>query len=286
MVRSSGSSTIASIRDFSVALNGCFTNGNGATYPVVDDSQAHIGPGVHLLLGNTGNTTTVGISVAKSTPVVCPVFCIASAGPVNGGIIDDINVAGNAGLSAVRIGTNGSPANVVVLGVKAATGTTGFTNTFMDDNNGCTITRPTSGNIESTLGQYALNASGNIGISTSATATCQPAIGININSQSSVTTTYTYSAVTDLAAYTIFNSTGAVAVTLPQANTFPSGWFNKTCNYGGTGSVVTITPTTSTISYTTGSARQLGQTSVALSVGQCIEIKTATAVNGYYGDVR
>lgn len=88
-------------------------------------------------------------------------------------------------------------------------------------------------------------------------------------------TTYTYlstDSTQDRAGYTTFSNPSSIAVTLPAAGStgFGSNWVNKSCNIGvGT---VTITPTTSTVSYTTGSSYTSAATSVALTTGQCLWI--------------
>ena len=81
-------------------------------------------------------------------------------------------------------------------------------------------------------------------------------------------TSYTYLA-TDREGYTSFSNSGSIAVTLPQAGStgFASNWVNISCDIG-TGTA-TITPTTSTISYSTGSAYTSGASSLALTTGQC-----------------
>lgn len=77
---------------------------------------------------------------------------------------------------------------------------------------------------------------------------------------------------TDRQKYVTESDASACAVTLPQAGTtgFASNFVYKTCNIGA--GTVTITPTTSTISYTTGSAYTSGASSLALTTGQCATI--------------
>lgn len=93
---------------------------------------------------------------------------------------------------------------------------------------------------------------------------CTP--GIVPNPQTG--TTYTYSNTTDRGAYTSFSNASAIAVTLPQAGvTILSNWANVSCDIGA--GTATITPSTSTISYTNGSAYTSGASSLALTTGQC-----------------
>lgn len=93
--------------------------------------------------------------------------------------------------------------------------------------------------------------------------------GIAINAQTG--TTYTILA-TDRMKYVSHSNGSSIAVTLPQAGTagFTSGFSYFTCDIGvGT---VTITPTTSTISYTTGVVYTSGAANIVLTTGQCVSI--------------
>jgi hypothetical protein len=80
-------------------------------------------------------------------------------------------------------------------------------------------------------------------------------------------TTYTYSATTDRAAYTSFSNAGAIAVTLPSAASLANNWVNVSCDIGA--GTATITPTTSTISYTNGSTYTSAAATLPLTTGQC-----------------
>lgn len=90
--------------------------------------------------------------------------------------------------------------------------------------------------------------------------------GVTPNPQTG--TTYTVLA-TDRAAYVTFSNAGAIAVTLPQAGSsgFANNFVFLACDIGA--GTATITPTTSTISYTSGSAYTAGASTLALSTGQC-----------------
>jgi hypothetical protein len=102
--------------------------------------------------------------------------------------------------------------------------------------------------------------------------------GVKINPVTSCPYTYKQTdTVVDRAAYTTFSSASACAVNLPQAGSlgFTSNWVNETCNIGA--GTVTITPNTSTISYTTGSAYVSGASSIALSTGQCAWLRSDNA---------
>ena len=90
--------------------------------------------------------------------------------------------------------------------------------------------------------------------------------GVPVNAQVGTTYTYLYS---DRASYTTFNNASPIAVTLPQAGStgFGSNWVNVSCAIGA--GTVTITPTTSTISYTFGATYVTAAASMALTTGQC-----------------
>jgi hypothetical protein len=72
---------------------------------------------------------------------------------------------------------------------------------------------------------------------------------------------------TDRAGYVSWSDASPCAVTLPSAASFGSNFVFVGCTIG-TGTA-TITPTTSTISYTTGSAYTSAAASLALTTGQC-----------------
>jgi hypothetical protein len=95
--------------------------------------------------------------------------------------------------------------------------------------------------------------------------TCQVA-GIPTNAQTGTTYTYLYS---DRTSYTTFSNASAVAVTLPQASStgFGTNWNNVSCDIGA--GTATITPTTSTISYSNGTSYTAGASSLPLTTGQC-----------------
>lgn len=81
-------------------------------------------------------------------------------------------------------------------------------------------------------------------------------------------TTYTVAA-TDRAAYLSFSNAASIAVTLPQAGTtgFASNFVFVSCDIGA--GTATFTPTTSTISYTTGTAYTSAAATLPLTTGQC-----------------
>ena len=95
--------------------------------------------------------------------------------------------------------------------------------------------------------------------------------GVPTNAQTG--TTYTV-AVTDRASYVSFSNASAIAVTLPQAGSsgFGNNFVTVACDIGA--GTATITPTTSTISYSTGNSYTSAASSMALTTGQCAWIYT------------
>jgi hypothetical protein len=81
-------------------------------------------------------------------------------------------------------------------------------------------------------------------------------------------TTYTV-VLSDRAKYVSFSNAASIAVTLPQAGStgFDKNFVFVTCDIGA--GTATITPTTSTISFSTGSGYSAAQTSMALAQGTC-----------------
>lgn len=90
--------------------------------------------------------------------------------------------------------------------------------------------------------------------------------GVPTNAQTG--TTYTVLS-TDRANYVSFSNASAIAVTLPQSGStgFASNFVFVTCDIGA--GTTTITPTTSTISFSTGAAYTSGSATMTLTTGQC-----------------
>lgn len=105
--------------------------------------------------------------------------------------------------------------------------------------------------------------------------------GVVTNAQTGAS--YTYLA-TDRAGYVSFSNGGAIAVTLPQAGSagFASNWVNVSCDIGA--GTATITPTISTISYSTGAAYTSAAASLPLATGQCAWIYSDNS--NYFAIVR
>lgn len=98
--------------------------------------------------------------------------------------------------------------------------------------------------------------------------------GVPTNAQTGAS--YTIAA-TDRNGYVTTSNAGAIAVTLPQAgsgggmnNDFTHNFAYRECNIGA--GTATITPQTSTISYTNGTAYTSAAASLALTTGQCATI--------------
>ena len=102
--------------------------------------------------------------------------------------------------------------------------------------------------------------------------------GVPINAQTG--TSYTINK-TDRASFVSFSNASPVAVTLPQAGStgFANNFVFVACDIGA--GTATITPTTSTISYSNGSTYTSGATSVSISTGGCIYIYTDNT--NYFG---
>lgn len=114
-----------------------------------------------------------------------------------------------------------------------------------------------------------------------ATAPVWTVSGVPVNAQTG--TTYTFVA-SDRASYVSLSNAASIAATLPQAGStgFASNFVVVSCDIGA--GTATITPTTSTISYTNGSAYTSAATSLALTTGQCVWIYSDNT--NYFGIVR
>lgn len=116
----------------------------------------------------------------------------------------------------------------------------------------------------------------------SATAPVAAVSGVVVNAQTG--TTYTFTAA-DRNKWVTFNNASPIAVTLPQAGSagFDASYLVHACDIGA--GTATTTPTTSTISYTNGSAYTSGATSLALTTGQCATILDDATGTNYTGSV-
>lgn len=116
----------------------------------------------------------------------------------------------------------------------------------------------------------------------SPTAPVAAVSGVVVNAQTG--TTYTFTAA-DRNKWVTFSNAASVAVTLPQAGSagFNAGYLVHACDIGA--GTATITPTTSTISYTNGSAYTSGAASLALTTGQCATIVDDATGSNYTGSV-
>lgn len=259
-----GSSNIADIRNLA-----CFLS--SATTGLIIDDGTRWGGQLHMV---GAYTSAIEAGFAPTLPYV------SFNGPsssIAGMVIEDVDLNGSTSALVNGVSIASGQSNYEIGRVFKSSGT--VTNLINDATTGCTD--PTSG--EKYLSRYVVNSNGQIALSTSPAATCQPQIGVGINTQTG--TTYTYSATTDLASLTNFSNASAVAATLPESNTFPLNWFNKSCNLGA--GTVTITPTVSTITYTTGSSVVSAASSVAITTGQCVYLyaNNASSGNTFLGNV-
>ena len=94
-------------------------------------------------------------------------------------------------------------------------------------------------------------------------------------------TTYTV-AQSDNTKYVTFSNSGAIAVSLLSAATLSANFVFAACDIGA--GTATITPTTSTISYTNGGAYTSGASSLALTTGQCASVYSDST--NYFAIVR
>lgn len=116
----------------------------------------------------------------------------------------------------------------------------------------------------------------------SPTAPVAAVSGVVVNAQTG--TTYPIAA-TDRNRWVTLNNPASIAVTLPQAGSagFNAGYLVHACDIGA--GTATITPTTSTISYTNGSAYTSGAASLSLTTGQCATILDDATGSNYTGSV-
>ena len=154
-----GTATVLGTGNISSAMTQC-NSGAGVTTNIAVDAPMHLGE-MHTL---TQVGTNTGTDVLLGGAPTCPTVCVAAPTAVTSLQLDDVNCQANS-LDCVQVGTNGSPKNYHIGGIKT---NSNVTNTFVDNNTSCTIVQAT----ESTLGEYDTNSAGAIAYSTS--ATCKP----------------------------------------------------------------------------------------------------------------
>ena len=229
----------------------------------------------------TGQVNTYGAFLQDFTSATFKVPNGAGLAPTTNGLLAYDTTANrfNAGLNAANVifpwFTSGIPVNaqcVTWSGTSGAQGSvscaSGFPNpmTTLGDiiieNATPTAARLAGPTTPNGVPQYLIDTP-SAGL---ATAETWGLAGVPTNAQTG--TTYTY-LVTDRASYTTFSNAGAIAVTLPSAASagFGSNFVNVSCDIGA--GTATITPTTSTISYSTGSAYTAAAATLPLTTGQC-----------------
>jgi hypothetical protein len=227
---------------------------------------------------------TAALCVMGTTNVSTAYFYLSNLWVSPAGASMDIQMPINLALG----GNGGVTGNLPVTNLNGGTGANSTTAWFGDG----TWKTPSGSGTVNGASQYSLTYYSGSGTSTSVSGVAAPTTngywvcgynvtasvalapscaltGITPNPQTGTTYTYLYS---DRGAYTTFSNASAIAVTLPQAGGtgFASNWYNLSCNIGA--GTATITPSTSTISYTNGNTYTSAAGSLALTTGQCVFI--------------
>lgn len=192
--------------------------------------------------------------------------CLADPTSVNG----DIIIRSGGALNRLPIGTNGQ-----VLTVVSSLPAWGTALTNPMTNLGDALVGGSAGAATRLAGPVATNGVPQYFTSTPAagvaTAEAWSTLAIPTNAQTG--TTYTVAA-TDREGYVSLSNAAAIAVTLPQAGTtgFANNFYVEFCAIGA--GTATITPTTSTISYSTGSSYVSAAANMPLTTGQCAWVRS------------
>lgn len=228
-----------------------FAAGSRRNIPAVMDPTYHFS-------GISVNPVPSAIDGIAITPAASANPATVNISATSYGFTPDSNV----NLNLVSLGTG----SVLCNGVACGGG--GFTNPMTTV--GDMLIGGTAGTATRLAGPIATNGVPQILTSTpsggAATAQAWSPAGVPTNAQTG--TTYSIAA-TDRASYISFSNASPIAVTLPQAGTtgFANNFVFVACDIGA--GTATITPTTSTISYTNGSSYSAAQTTLALATGQC-----------------
>ena len=244
-----------------------------------------LGTGSSLTVSGSGTNTATALTGTPSITVNAVTATTYNGGALSGTFTGSPTLSGNPSFT-------GTPtfSNALALGSSTATtqtvgdnttkiATTAFVLANAATNPMTTLGDDTAGGASGAFARIAGPTAAGVYVKTeipsggAATAETYNLTGVKPNPQTG--TTYTYlstDATQDRGNYTTFSNASAIAVTLPQAGStgFGSNWVNRSCDIGA--GTATITPTTSTISYTTGSAYTSGATTLALTTGQCATI--------------
>jgi hypothetical protein len=150
IVRTTGAFSVP-FENLQIAMNAA-GSGSGITgCTICVDSQAKMGPGLHVIHGGAGS---YGIDAGDG--VTCPIICEDAPGSASGLEVDDLNDAGG-GASAVKLGTG--LVNVIIKKIADVnTPASGLADLLIDSTNSVTV--PYNDNASNNLAEYTIDASG------------------------------------------------------------------------------------------------------------------------------
>ena len=215
--------------------------------------------------GTLGSATGLPISTGVSGlgTGIATFLATPSSANLASALTDEIG----SGKAVFATALQGSDANLMTAGTVSGTGSTLCT----DANGGATTSGCTGGSLPT--GPTSPNGVPSILTSTPSGGVAGAATwvlsGVATNAQTG--TSYTIQA-TDRAGYISFSNASAIAVTVPQAGStsFANNFVFVACDIGA--GTATLTPTSSTISYSNGSTYTSGASSMALTTGQCANV--------------
>jgi hypothetical protein len=152
------------LRDISVSLNACGTNGPNENIAIDGPIELH---GWHVLTGKTGVLAGSSGVLVGGAPL-CPVVCISQPYGVSMARIQTGNCASYVNYCVEVATTVSTPSSVTVEDVESAAGNN-VTDIFLDNVTGCKIPQAS----ENSLGFFITDSAGNIAGSSSRVAGCQ-----------------------------------------------------------------------------------------------------------------